>query len=40
MGGLATTDLTVSSVPVYTDLNVGITATDLAIIGTDYTVTV
>ena len=40
LAGVASTDVTISTVPDYTNLNVGITATDLLIVGTDYTVTV
>ena len=40
LAGVASTDVSVTTTPDYTNLNVGITATDLSIIGTDYTVTV
>lgn len=40
VAGTATADLSVTTVPDYTNLNVGIQSTDLSIVGTDYTVTV
>lgn len=40
VNGVADSKLTVTTTPVYTNLNVGISSADLSIIGTDYTVTV